>query len=169
MSNYWNKWTFPRHSNLLRSTCTYRCESQNVPFSQQLGSVSDTVCMNMQRESSPFSLPVTSVISKMAMSIKLKDVSLFDPTIVQSSLEFIRQIFINWQQLLNLGDEQSIWVKTDRNGSSGKLMGSKTFSWQAAHFFIAVSYGKHTWKQVTHGRCSFVRQSISLLCGVTDN
>ncbi len=169
MSNYWNKWTFPRHSNLLRSTCTYRCEFQNVPFSQQLSSVSDTVCMNMQRESSPFSLPVTSVISKMAMSIKLKDVSLFDPTIVQSSLEFIRQIFINWQQLLNLGDEQSIWVKTDRNCSSGKLMGSKTFRWHAAHFFIVVSYGKHTWKHVTHGRCSFVRQSISLLCGVTDN
>ncbi len=21
--NYWNKWTFPRHSNLLRCTCTY--------------------------------------------------------------------------------------------------------------------------------------------------
>ncbi len=78
-------------------------------------SVSKTVCITMQRESSPYSLPVTiatvtKVISKMVMSIKLKVLSLTYTTGVQSSHEFIRQIFINRQQLLYLGGEGSVWV-----------------------------------------------------------
>ncbi len=67
-----------------------------------------TVCMNVQQESSPYSLPVTiatvtKVKSKLATCIKLKVLSLSDTTRVQSSRKIFRQIFINQQQLLYLG------------------------------------------------------------------
>ncbi len=31
--NYWNKWTFPRHSNVLRCTCTCRYSLLKIKFS----------------------------------------------------------------------------------------------------------------------------------------
>ncbi len=103
------------HCQFLGLTTTFslqvwvlKCPGHTETYS----SVSNTVCMNVQRESSPYSLPVTiatgtKVKSKMATSIKLKVLSLSDTT-VQSSCEFIRQIFVNRQQLFIFGWEQSM-------------------------------------------------------------
>ncbi len=122
--------------------------------------------MNVQQESCPYSLPVTvatvtKVISKMAMSIKLKVFSLIsDTTRVQSSRDFFRQIFINRRQLLYLIGEQSV---QNTKVVEEKLIGSKTFRWHTAHFSITLSYPNHTWKHATHSRHTFVQQSGSLL------
>ncbi len=67
--------------------------------------------------------------------------------------QVLRQIFINWQQLLNLGGERSIWIvrrtQNWRERLRWKTDWSKTFRWHAAHFSVTVSYRKHTWKHET--------------------
>ncbi len=92
--------------------------------------------MNVQRESSPYSsqltiATVTKVKSKMAPSIKLKVLSFSDTTRIQSSRKFLRQIFINRQQLLNLGGE---WNRTQNWSPGRKLTGSKNFQMTHSSF-----------------------------------
>lgn len=50
----------------------------------------------------------SNTVSKMVTTIKLKSHIIFDMTKVQSSREFIRQIFLSLQQLLYLGGERSV-------------------------------------------------------------
>jgi len=102
----------------------------------------------------------------MAMCIKLKVLSLFDMTRVQSSrIPFVKSLLIDSSFYIWLESgafESHAEYKTDGSGSGGKLTGFKMFRWHAANFSITVSYRKHTWKHVTHGRHAFVWQSGTL-------
>ncbi len=123
--------------------------------------------MNVQRESSPSSLPVTiatltKVKSKMATSIKLKVLSLSDTTRVQLPSEFFVKSsltdssFYMWVE--SRAFESRAEHTTDGSGSGEKLTGSKTFRWYPAHISVTDSYRKH--KHTVDA--AFVQQSGSL-------
>ncbi len=52
--NYWNKWTFPRHSNLLRCHCTHSVEAASRFKSRVLDVISLSDGSMQQRKSSSF-------------------------------------------------------------------------------------------------------------------
>ncbi len=114
--------------------------------------------MNVQREFEPVfhtSNHSDSDQSKIEDGDVLKTESLITFWHDKSPIEpqVLRQIFINWQQLLNLGGERSIWIarrtQNWRERLRWKTDWSKTFRWHAAHFSVTVSYRKHTWKHET--------------------
>ncbi len=80
--NYWNKWTFPRHSNLLRCTCTWICNNALLPNycnikemvfrndSENDASIKYTSCMatESQKQLTNVNIYLTSVRHSLGMS-----------------------------------------------------------------------------------------------------